>query len=124
MALASVFMFTANDTRCLANLERYLDKKDEYDRRQAILELIPEDASVLTTSFQQPHVANRKECYVFDAGNATEPNTCDFVVIDITTFDDWKQDKIDVLREEEYEIFAMEDGLTVIFVSPDYEFKK
>ena len=124
MALASVFMFTANDTRCLANLERYLDKKDEYDRRQAILELIPEDASVLTTSFQQPHVANRKESYVFDAGNATEPNTCDFVVIDITTFDDWKQDKIDVLREEGYEIFAKEDGLTVIFVSPDYEFKK
>lgn len=120
MTVATVLMFTANNTRRIYYAERYFDNKENYDRRIAYLEAIPEDASVLTTSFQVPHVANRKEVYTLDSNNANEPDTCDFVAIETDYMDDWKVQKIELLEQEGYKIFAEVESLIVIYVSPDY----
>lgn len=89
--------------------------------KAAYIESIPEDASVLATSFIIPHAANRKELYILDEGSSVNPDTCDFVVFEDGN-DEWKINKRAMLEEEGYEVFVDVEGLIVIYVSPDYVF--
>ena len=121
MAAASVLMFTANDSRQLYYPDTYKSYREQNDRKAAYIESIPEDASVLATSFIIPHAANRKELYILDEGSSVNPDTCDFVVFEDGN-DEWKINKRAMLEEEGYEVFVDVEGLIVIYVSPDYVF--
>lgn len=127
MAAASVFMFTANDSRQLYYADVYKNTKDDNDRKAAYIEAIPEDASVLATSFLIPHAANRDELYILDEESSVKPDFTDFVVFENDINPDnegdaWKINKIAMLEEEGYQIYAELDRLIVIYVSPDYKF--
>lgn len=121
MAVASVLMFTANDSRQLYYADTYKNYRDQNDRKSAYLQAIPDDASVLATPFLIPHLANRDELYILDEASSVEADTCDFVVFEDGN-DEWKANKRTMLEEEGYQIFAEVEGLIVIYASPEYDF--
>lgn len=122
MAAASVFIFTANATNKLYYTDVYKNYKENIDRKDAYCEAIPEDASLLATSFLIPHCANRDELYVLDEGSSVNPDTTDFVIFEDGQ-DEWKIKKREMLEAEGYTVWNEAEGIVVIYVSPYYEFK-
>lgn len=121
MAAASVLMFVHADTRRLYYIERYKTYKSEYTRKKMYVEAIPEDASLLCTTFLVPHAANRKEIYMIDENNYYEPDTCDFVAIDMNYTEEWRDEKFAQLASEGYTVYVDIEGIIKIYVSPDYD---
>lgn len=123
-AAASLFTFTCIDTGKLYHLEMYKKYKDEHDRMEMYLSMIPEDASLMCTTWMLPHAANRKTVNYLDQGNAPEPSTSDFVAINMRYKDEWKLEKIDsLLNKEGYTLYTGDEDIVQIFVSPEYERK-
>lgn len=119
MTAASVLIFTANVTNKLYYPEVYKGFKENNDIKDSYCRSIPEDASLLTTSFLIPHCTNRDELYILDENSSVNPDTCDFVMFEDGN-DDWKINKREMLEEEGYELWVEEKDLLIIYKSPDY----
>lgn len=120
MVLASVFTSVSMDSGKLNNHEIYRDNKEKYQTLAACFDTVPEDASVLATTFCVPQLANRDEIYMLDESNYMEPDTCDFVVLQTEYSSDWMNEKINKLGEEGYVLYCNEISAIEIYISPDY----
>ncbi len=75
-----------------------------------ILEDIPEDASILTTTSIMPHVAHRKDAFIFNRGAEGQ-----YVLFDITkpfpySDEQLKQKIISYVRQDDYGVVLVRDG--------------
>ncbi len=68
MVAVSVIMVTSVTTDKLYYLDDYKDNKDIYEEFNRVLKMIPEDASVSSTTFFIPHIPQRKEIYYYKDG--------------------------------------------------------
>ncbi len=120
MALASIFTAVSMDSGKIYFHEMYNNNKEKYQTFEACFDVVPEDASVLATTFFVPHLANRDELYMLDESNYTEPDTCDFVVIQTEYNDEWLDAKRSILSQEGYVLYCNELSAIEIYISPDY----
>lgn len=68
MVAVSFIMVISVVTDKLCYLEDYKDNKDTYEELNRVLKMIPEDASVTSTTFFIPHISHRKEIYYYKDG--------------------------------------------------------
>ncbi len=113
--------------------ETYQERKDYYKRLEACLDTIPQDAVVIANTWFVPHIADRRELYNFDKKDLVYDEQQN--VIDVTNLDYYdfyvlsRRDEntnyvVPFLEEAGYTIFNETDNFIVIYVSPDYVFKK
>lgn len=121
MAAVSVLVFTATDTTRLVYCDMYRDNKEDYNRKEAYLDYIPEDASLLCSTFLLPHAANRDNVYMADEYNYSERTAdYDFVAIEKDS-SIWKNELCQSFVSRGYTVYAEYESLIVIYKSPYYE---
>lgn len=117
-ALASSLLFILV---CLPTLQSQLswnkNHGDTFRQMDEILETIPEDASVTTSTFLLPHLANRAEIYeIYYHGDKTDT---DYLVLDIRS---WTQRESEELaqkwRDAGYETIARHEDMIEILKKP------
>ncbi len=78
MMVASLIMFTSFVTDKFFYLDEYKEKKEQYEKVQAVLEDIPDNASVSVTTYYMPPISMREEVYRYPAGE-----DCEYIVFDM-----------------------------------------
>lgn len=121
MAVASVLMFVAYDTTKIYYCEVYNNNKENYRRKVAYLDYIPDDAKVLCSTYILPHVANRDEVYMVDEYNyQNRDDNYDFIALENDFSSGWKAELTQKYIERGYTVYAEYESLIVIYKSPDY----
>ena len=110
--------------------EHYIEYKDFYANIEAGLDTIPDDASVISSRYILPHLAERDEIYLFDAKDyiiagdevigLKDLTKYDFYVLDYSEEDIYMA--IPYLKAAGYKVFAEYENAIVIYVSPTYTF--
>lgn len=100
----------------------YKNGKKEFQRRDALLSAIPEDASVAVfDSFLLCHIAQREEVYLLSEEYLTRPIDTDFVVIKTGYSDQWIADEINIIESNGYKPYGAKNSIMSVYVSPDYK---
>ena len=90
--------------------ERWEDNKETYAQMEAILDTVPEDASVSCSTFLLAHIADRD--VIYEVGYHKDKPDVDFVVLD-ARYSSYKTTMLTYLRHG-YTVWAQHDGLIVI----------
>lgn len=99
------------------NIERYAENKAEYQQMNEILETIPEDVSVATSTFLLPHIADRGEIY--EVAYHSARNDVDYVVLDMRQgYAEESSAYCSEFLAEGYQVLKEYDGLITILVKP------
>ncbi len=95
--------------------QRWESNKDTYRQMEAILDTIPDDASVNCSSFLLAHLYERDEIYEVNY-HGNKPDV-DYVVLD-ARYNEHKRAMYAYLAQD-YTLLTEEEGLIVILISPD-----
>jgi uncharacterized membrane protein len=96
--------------------QRYNENKDTYAQMEAILDTIPEDASLNISTFLLAHVADRDEIYELNYhGDVAD---VDFVVLDLRYADNTLAAHRRAYLRQGYTVFETYDGLIEILAAP------
>ncbi len=96
---------------------RWKNGKDTYRQMEAILDTIPEDASLNVSTFLLPHVADRD--FVYEVGYHKDKTDVDYVVLDARYMDQSTRDHWDAYLAAGYTTHEVHEGLIVILKSPN-----
>ena len=96
---------------------RWKDGKDTYRQMEAILDTIPEDASLNVSTFLLAHVADRD--VVYEIGYHKDKPDVDYVVIDARYMDNSARQHMKAYTDAGYTVHEEHEGLIVILKSPD-----
>ena len=96
---------------------RWKDGKDTYRQMEAILDTIPEDASLNVSTFLLSHVADRD--VVYEIGYHKDKPDVDYVVIDARYMDNSARQHMKAYTDAGYTVHEEHEGLIVILKSPD-----
>lgn len=84
---AAILFFVGMPLHYWGNVESYANSKDDFQQVEDAVDLIPSDASVLSTPFFVSHCAERDEIYLFDMADVNQEtqtivnmNNYDFIV--------------------------------------------
>lgn len=100
----------------------YKEGKERYQRRDSLLEVIPEEASVsVFDSFLLTQLAQRDEIYLLSDAYLNKPIETDFVVISNGYSDEWLQQEIQIIEQNGYSTYGARNDQMTIYVSPDYK---
>ena len=117
-AAASVILcFAANGGRYRFSFEEQRFKGDIFAQTDRVLAELPNDASIISTTYLIPHLYDNKEVYMYPY----DGEYTDFVVLDnrsnrFTGFDE----EVEKLLSMGYTLYR-EQGYATIYVSPDYK---
>lgn len=115
----------------ISHFENYRDKKDYYRNLEACLDTVPRDAAVISNTWFLPHIADRKEVYIFDKNDFVKEGEDTYTALkDMDRYDFYvlsRRDEntnlaIPYLEEAGYTVFNETENFIVIYVSPDYQF--
>ena len=108
-AMASVLLFVSTMSGHIGYLNRATSDRGDFQKMDAYLAEIPEEASVTATGFLVPKLSQRKVIYDFDRDL---PEETEYIVIDIRskTYDE----EIAAFEEQGYTQTVNEEGLLVI----------
>lgn len=120
MSITSLLMFSSLIGGNVGSREAYYNNKELFDTKDALLESIPEDASVACDSFLLTHIAQRDEVYLLDTSDVEPPSFTDFVIIRTELNDEWHTPELEKLKKEGYVYFNGKQDLMEIYVSPEY----
>ena len=103
--------------------EEYLKNKEHFDRIEACLASVPEDAVVIAGTNHLPHVASRKEVYLFNEDDITTANGRVLSIKDMMRYDYFVLDEKDgntqgviaILESSGFTRFAESEGCVVIY---------
>lgn len=96
---------------------RWKDGKDTYRQMEAILDTIPEDASLNVSTFLLAHVADRD--VVYEIGYHKDKPDVDYVVIDARYMDESARQHMKAYTDAGYTVHEEHKGLITILKSPD-----
>ncbi len=101
----------------------YKDNPERFKTRDALLDTIPDDASIaMFDSFLLSHVAQREEVYLLGDSYLNKPIEYDFVIIKEGYNEDWLNEYESKVIEKGYKVFNDEDTSDMtIYVSPEYK---
>ncbi|MBR5514126.1 MAG: DUF2079 domain-containing protein [Ruminococcus sp.] len=101
----------------------YRNDKERFQTRDALLDTIPDDASVAGfDSFLIAHIAQRDELYLLNDGYLNKPIEYDFVIFKEGYEDQWLIDYEAKVIENGYQVFNPEDTSDmIIYISPEYK---
>ena len=117
--ITSVPLLSMNLIHC----EEYLKNRDHYDRIEACLASIPEDASVIADTNYLPHVASRKEIYLLNEEDYVSANGRILSINDMNKYDYFVLNEKDgstqgisaILESSGFTRFAESEGCVVIY---------
>lgn len=122
---------------CSGNIryyENYKEREDHYIALEECLDSVPQDASVVSNTWYMPHIADREEVYILDMNDLkTDPNDENVkTLIDMFRYDFYvlsTGDEITPIITPQLEaagftVFSQAENRMIIYVSPEYEFKK
>lgn len=103
--------------------EDYLKNKEHYDRIESCLATVPEDAVVIADTNHLPHVASRKEVYLFNEDDVVTANGRVLSIKDMMKYDYFVLDEKDgntqgviaILESSGFTRFAESEGCVVIY---------
>ncbi len=108
-AVFSVIIFAFSISPKFTYVNRLSENKEDYVKISAALDIIEEDASVLSTTFYIPYLSQRKEIYEIEYC----VKDTDYVVIDLRYESaDGNREKIDMTK---YELILEEENLVEIY---------
>lgn len=94
--------------------DAWKEKKDDYKKIEAMLETIPEDASVAATSMYVTHLANRTEVYELNyhapSAEAVKDDVVDYVVIRTATDSSYRK----IYEDKGYTVWQEFDGHVIL----------
>ena len=115
-AVTAVLMYTMMVVPQLTNFAKaYEENHETYERLEEILDTVPEDASVITSTWFLPHMANRT--YIFEDEYHPEQAT-DFMVIDVRPGHD-RNEYIATALQKGYTAHFHEENMVLILKAPD-----
>ncbi len=122
MSVATLCSFSTMLGGKTNSYDMYKKYKEEYQRRDSLLDVIPDDASVAVfDSFLLCHIAQREEVYLLSDAYLNKPIDTDFVVIKSGYNDQWLLDEINIIERNGYKKYGAENSLMTIYVSPEYK---
>lgn len=115
-AVTAVLMYTMMVVPQLTYFAKaYEENHETYERLEEILDTVPEDASVITSTWFLPHMANRT--YIFEDEYHPEQDT-DFLVIDVRPGHD-RNEYIATALQKGYTAHFHEENMVLILKAPD-----
>ena len=121
MAAVAALCFLFNVwPKAMAYPQRCVIYQDTYAQRRALLEQIPDDASVAATTFYTTPLSNRELLYDIKYASMDHILDCDYVVVslqDTTSFKKYgsREDFLQFLIDNGYELLAELAGQLVIY---------
>ena len=110
MATVTLVFLVATQSYTLIYFQVPPENQEKLDRITAALELIPEDASVRTTGFFAPRLAQRAELYDYKTNVTT-----DYLALDLRPGNEnITQSTLNIFRYRGYEDVAYEKDLFII----------
>ncbi|MBD5142228.1 MAG: DUF2079 domain-containing protein [Ruminococcus sp.] len=116
-------------------VDTYNSRPQYYKNLEACLDSVPQDGRVITNTWFLPHLADRKEVYVFDRNDFnTNPDIAEFEeavtgLKDMQRYDFYVLSRgdentpiaIPYLEEAGYTVYTETEDYIVIYVSPEYK---
>ncbi|MBR6488403.1 MAG: DUF2079 domain-containing protein [Clostridiales bacterium] len=107
----------------LTNCEEYLKNREHFNKIEACLSSIPDDACVIADTNHLPHVASRKEVYLFNEDDIVTANGRVLSIKDIMKYDYFVLDEKDgntqgviaILESSGFTRFAESEGCVIIY---------
>ncbi len=123
--VAAVLMFTiVAIPKYSAYVKRYNDNKELFDRLDyALEEVLPEDASVTSSSFLIAHIASRSEIYElkYHTENNEYKTDTEYIVLDIrSSYAKASLEAAEFFISKGYTEFYRDDGAVLILVDENY----
>ncbi|MBO4450217.1 MAG: DUF2079 domain-containing protein [Clostridiales bacterium] len=117
--ITSVSLLSMNITHC----DEYLKNREHYERIEAALASIPEDAVVISDTNYLPHVASRKEIYLLSGEDFVTANGNVLSINDVNRYDYFVLNEKDgatpgisaILEASGYKRFAESEGCVLIY---------
>ncbi len=130
-SLASALCFISGKA---GYIESYNKRADYYQNLEACLDSVPEDGRVIVNTWFLPHLADRKEVYIFDRDDFTKnPEIEEFEesvtgLVDMDHYDFYVMSRgdentaiaIPYLEQAGWQIFNETEDYIIIYVSPEY----
>lgn len=116
MVVASVIMFVSIISTKSFYIDEYKMNKEQFDKIEEVLDFIPEDASVLSSSFYLTHLTHRENLYRYPY-TETDNMTFEYIVYDLRytdTDEAYAKDKDELLLNG-YEECALIEGQIAVF---------
>lgn len=120
-SIATVYMAVSLFSgRVIDKYDSYKNNRERFDNRDAVVEVIPEDASVIADTWYLPTLANRNEIYELGDSLLNEPLGVDVVVINPNSGWERIQEFKDKLIQENYSEYCVLESNFAVYTRQGY----
>ena len=122
MVSSAAVLFLVNVGGYTDNIQSYITNREQLQKMDACLEMVPEDATVQATGYLVPKLSNRMVLYDYHYNQESEsPHETEYVVLDLRPGrEKGAEEKMEEYIEKGYEATAYEEDLVVILRNPQY----